>query len=83
MYLLHEIRASEVEHGKKLEQYEFLIGFFLRMAPGNFWIQNLEKCQNLAHTKNDAGSMNNFFFPQKIYVFFPQKKSFVFFFFSI
>jgi hypothetical protein len=35
MYVLHKIIASEVEHGKKLEEYEFLIGFFLRTAPGN------------------------------------------------
>ena len=61
MYLLHKICASEVERGKKLEGYESFIGFFWNMAPGNVWIQNLKKCQNWAHTKND-GSMKNFFF---------------------
>ena len=60
MYVLHKIIASEVKNEKKLEEYESFIGFFWNMAPGNVWIQNLKKCQNWAHTKND-GSMKNFF----------------------
>ena len=61
MYVLHKICASEVEHRKKLKQYESCFGFFWNMAPGNVWIQKPKKCQNWAHTKND-GSMKNFFF---------------------
>ena len=34
--LLHKILAPEVKHEKKLEQYEFLIGFFLKLASGVF-----------------------------------------------
>ena len=44
MYVLHKIIVFEVEHEKKLKKYEFFIGFFWNMAPGNFWIQNLKKC---------------------------------------